>query len=100
MDTSKPQVGLAAIAAAVAVLLVILYLLYHFTLAPKSTNISKENAPEYAKKAGMTDNPTGGGGGARPSYGQGAGYAGRPGGGGPPSYGTRPGGGAPNYGGR
>jgi len=88
MDTSKPAVGIGVLAGAVAVLLVILYLLYHFTLAPKSANISRENAPEYAKKAGMTDNPTGGGG-ARPSYGQGAGYAGRPGPGGPANFGGR-----------
>src|SRR5262249_24464109 len=87
MDDTKKSLGVAAIVAAVVALIGILYLLYHFTMAPRPNNVSKEMAPDYAKKAGMTDNPTGAT--VRPSYGQGPGYAGG-GPGGP--MGGRPGG--------
>jgi hypothetical protein len=78
MDTTKREAGPAVIVGAVVLLAAILYLVYHFAFAGPASNVSKENAPDYAKKAGMTSNPTGEPAppAGRPQYGQGAGYAG------------------------
>src|SRR5436309_14302014 len=107
---TKASVGIGLILAAVAALLVILYLLYHFTLASSQPTVSKENAPDYAKKAGMTNNPAGGppqsGYGQGPQRGMGGppqnmrgmmgGQGGQGGMGGPPGYAGQGGnGGAP-----
>jgi hypothetical protein len=82
MDISKKPIGPAAIAGAVVLVVAVIYAIYHFTFAGAASNVRKENAPDYAKKAGMTNGqpgvpqattpgaPPGG----RPSYGQGAGY--------------------------
>lgn len=80
---TKASVGIGMILAAVVALLVVLYLLYHFTMGNSGQpTVSKENAPDYAKKAAAK---AGGPAGGPPVSGYGEGAQHRAGGGsGPP----------------
>jgi hypothetical protein len=61
--------GIAAIGLAVVVLVGLLFVMYRTTLAGPSQRISPDNAPDYAKRSGMTQT---GGAPTRAPYGPGS----------------------------